>query len=194
MELKKIERLLAKYYDGSSSIEEEAFLMAFFEQEVIPDYLKQDKEMFLFYAAEKEEEYPADLENNILEAIEGEESKERSKDRHLPKYLYWVSSVAASLLIVLSVYFYQKSPSLEDTYENPELAYLETKKVLYYVSSKLNKGTLPVEQNFSKITNGTNEIKKISKISSSMEKVHDLSAKTDKLVNLKYFNLYQNNE
>ncbi len=194
MELKKIERLLVKYYDGSTSIEEEAFLMAFFEQEVIPDYLKQDKEMFLFYAAEKEEEYPADLENNILEAIEGEESKERSKERHLPKYLYWVSSVAASLLIVLSVYFYQKSPSLEDTYENPELAYLETKKVLYYVSSKLNKGTLPVEENFSKIADGTNEINKISKISSSMEKVHNLSAKTDKLVSLKYFNLYQNNE
>ena len=194
MELKKIERLLVKYYDGSTSIEEEAFLMAFFEKEVIPDYLKQDKEMFLFYAAEKEEEYPADLENNILEAIEGEESKERSKDRHLPKYLYWVSSVAASLLIVLSVYFYQKSPSLEDTYENPELAYLETRKVLYYVSSKLNKGTLPVEQNFSKIADGTNEINKISKIGSSMEKVHNLSAKTDKLVSLKYFNLYQNNE
>ncbi len=189
MELKKIKRLLAKYYDGYTSIDEEAILKAFFEQETIPDYSKADKEMFLYYAAEKEEEYTVDLEKNILEAIENEQSRESSKERYFPKYLYWVSSVAASLLIVLSVYFYQKSPSLEDTYNSPELAYQETKKVLYYVSSKLNKGTLPVEQNFSKITNGTSEINKISKISSSFEDVSNFSSKIEKLESLKYFNL-----
>lgn len=189
MELKKIESLLAKYYDGNTSIEEEVILKAFFEQEAIPDYMKADKEMFLYYTAEKKEEYTVDLEKNILEAIESEQSRESSKERHFPKYLYWVSSVAASLLIVLSVYFYQKSPSLEDTYNSPELAYQETKKVLYYVSSKLNKGTLPVEQNFSKITNGTSEINKISKISSSFEDVSNFSSKIEKLESLKYFNL-----
>ena len=190
MELKKIERLLAKYYDGNSSIEEEVILKAFFEQETIPDYLKADKEMFLYYMRGKEEEeYSVDLEKNILEAIENEQSRESSKERYFPKYLYWVSSVAASILIVLSVYFYQKSPSLEDTYNSPELAYQETKKVLYYVSSKLNKGTLPVEQNFSKITNGTSEINKISKISSSFEDVSNFSSKIEKLESLKYFNL-----
>ncbi len=151
MELKKIKPLLVKYYDGSTSVEEEVLLKAFFEQKDIPDYLKPDKEMFLFYASEKEEEYLPDFEKDILQAIEYEKESKESKIRHFPKYLYWVSSVAASLLIVLSLYFYQKSPSLEDTYDNPELAYLETKKVLYSVSSKLNKGTLTVDENFSKI-------------------------------------------
>ena len=194
MELKKIEHLLAKYYDGNTSIEEEARLKSFFEQEAIPTYLEQDKEMFLYYARGKEEEYPDDLEQNILEVLENEESRESSKERYFPKYLYWVSSVAASFLLVISIYFYQKSPSLKDTYDSPELAYQETKKVLYYVSSKLNKGTLPIEQKFLKIADGTSEINKISKISSSFEEVRNFSDKIEKIENLKYFNLFHEPE
>ncbi len=194
MELKKIKPLLVKYYDGSTSVEEEALLKAFFEQKDIPDYLKPDKEMFLFYASEKEEEYLPDFEKDILQAIEYEEESKESKIRHFPKYLYWVSSVAASLLIVLSLYFYQKSPSLEDTYDNPELAYLETKKVLYYVSSKLNKGTLTVDENFSKIVDGTSEINRFSKINTSFEEVRNFSDKVEKIENLKYFDLFHEPE
>ena len=194
MELKKIKPLLVKYYDGSTSVEEEALLKAFFEQKDIPDYLKPDKEMFLFYASEKEEEYLPDFEKDILQAIEYEKESKESKIRHFPKYLYWVSSVAASLLIVLSLYFYQKSPSLEDTYDNPELAYLETKKVLYYVSSKLNKGTLTVDENFSKIVDGTSEINRFSKINTSFEEVRNFSDKVEKIENLKYFDLFHEPE
>ncbi|MCD6597737.1 MAG: hypothetical protein J7L04_08625 [Bacteroidales bacterium] len=194
MELKKIKPLLVKYYDGSTSVEEEALLKAFFEQKDIPDYLKPDKEMFLFYASEKEEEYLPDFEKDILQAIEYEKESKESKIRHFPKYLYWVSSVAASLLIVLSLYFYQKSPSLEDTYDNPELAYLETKKVLYYVSSKLNKGTSAVEQNFSRIADGASEINRFSKINTSFEEVRNFSDKVEKIENLKYFDLFHEPE
>jgi hypothetical protein len=189
MEIQEVKKLLEKYYEGFTSMEEEARLSAYFKQENIPDHLIAEKEMFLFYATEKGEEYPADLSDEIKEMIGRLENKPNSGSKQFSKYLYWISGVAASLLLIISSYFFLKSPALEDTYDNPELAYQETKKVLLYVSSKLNKGTLPVEEKFSKMTSGTEEIRKISKLRKGLDEVQTISTKTEKLEALKYFSL-----
>jgi hypothetical protein len=189
MEIQEVKKLLEKYYEGLTSLEEEARLYAYFKQENIPDYLMAEKEMFLYYTTEKGEEYPADLSAEINEMMDRLENKPNTGSKQFSKYLYWISGVAASLLLIISSYFFLKSPALEDTYDNPELAYQETKKVLLYVSSKLNKGTLPVEKNFSKMTSGTEEITKISKLNKGLNEVQTISIKTEKLEALKYFSL-----
>lgn len=189
MEIKEVEKLLKKYYEGLTTLEEEARLSDFFMQENIPDHLRAEKEMFRSYAGMKGELFPGELSGEILEVIEQADKQEKSENKHFSKYLYWFSGVAASLLLIVSSYFFLKSPAPADTYDNPELAYQETKKVLLYVSSKLNKGTLPVEKGFSRMASGTDEILKISKLNEELNEVQTISAKTEKLEALKYFSL-----
>ncbi len=189
MEIQEVDKLLKKYYEGLTSLEEEDRLSAYFKQEDIPAHLKAEKEMFLFYTKEKGEEYPAELSEELLSIIEKEADKSYLVNRPFSKSLYWISGVAASLLLIISSYFFLKSPAIEDTYDNPELAYQETKKVLLYVSSKLNKGTLPVEESLTKMVTGTEEIVKISELNKGLDEVQTISTKAEKLDALKYFSL-----
>ena len=81
--------------------------------------------------------------------MKGELAKRSPKKRRSLWINNW-AKVAASLLLILSCsYFYyeydQKETTnislIEDTYEDPEVAYQEMKKALQQVSSKLNSGT-----------------------------------------------------
>lgn len=56
--------------------------------------------------------------------------------------LQWIGSIAASLLILLSVglYLYKPYPAPQDTCATPEEAYVQAQKALIMLSSSLNKG------------------------------------------------------
>ncbi len=61
--------------------------------------------------------------------------------------LQWIGSIAASLLILLSVglYLYKPYPAPQDTCATPEEAYVQAQKALIMLSSSLNKGIEKVE-------------------------------------------------
>ena len=61
--------------------------------------------------------------------------------------LQWIGSIAASLLILLSVglYLYKPYPAPQDTCATPEEAYAQAQKALIMLSSSLNKGIEKVE-------------------------------------------------
>lgn len=144
MKTEDLNRLLEKYYDGGTSETEEQALRQFFLGNDIPEGYEAEKEIFGFYSAcEKIPEPSADFEKRIMAAADRSVSGSSIiKKRRL---VYSLVSAAAGLLILTGSYFFfmhRSEPA--DTFSDPDLAYAETMKILYNVSSKLNQGTRPL--------------------------------------------------
>lgn len=119
MELDRIERLLEKYLEASTSIAEEKELRAYFSQESVASHLKQYAPMFQYFSLAKEERYTKELP-----------LKKRSIN-------YKWLSIAAMAVLLFGIYFgkgYQEK-------KEAEYAYNETKKALTLLADNFNKGT-----------------------------------------------------
>jgi len=145
MKTTEISRLLEKYYKGESSEEEELILRRFFDTGDITGDLEVEKVMFRFYSEHAEVPEPsAELGMRIISAIDSKEKESGFIPVRYRRLVY--SGIAAGLLILLgSYFFYINKKGTGDTFSNPEIAYAETVKILYSVSSKLNRGTEPLE-------------------------------------------------
>lgn len=140
MERNQITGLLQKYYDGMSSPEEEKMLMDYFLRSNVPEDLDVEQKHFEALAAMQDEkiEVPADLESNILVRLAVEQRPTRRLNTRL---LYTITSVAAGLALIVSTFiFLNRQPDL-GTYDDPQVAYAETKEALGMVSRLFNQGT-----------------------------------------------------
>lgn len=161
MDIKDIKTLLHSFYEGETSQEEEKALYEFFSGENIPEDMISEKRIFLKLYAGQQNDMPLHLEEKLSTLIDNLERGEDNKSKpHIVspikltnKSWRWAMSIAASILIVLSVGIFayfgnnsSKSPMLVDTYSNPEDAYLETQRTLLLVSGKLNKGIQQIEK------------------------------------------------
>lgn len=180
MNSRQIETLLERYFNGETSLEDEKKLRDFFQKENIPPHLLSLKAQFEYFANEHEHEYLAkSFDDKILNEIgNGEKRHQRSIRR---RYLYTASGIAASILIILSIFFKLDplTSKVEDTFDDPMTAYLETKKALLFVSETFNKGVDPIEkittfddgvQPLSKLASLNTGIREASKISTFHEK------------------------
>ena len=181
MDLQKIEKLLQKYYNGETSLEEEEVLRTFFASRDVPDHLEAEKEMFTYYYGPFKDEAPnPGLEGKILDAIRIEGSRYRMQP--VKKRLYLFTSIAASFLILLGSYFLITGKNgigfslkkYEDTFESPELAYLETKKTLLLISEEFNRGTKEL-QTLSTFDRVAKELSNISKVRYATESLYTFS-------------------
>lgn len=138
--------MLEKYYNGESTLEEERFLKEFFSQAKIPDDLIDEKEIFIYYLQSVIVPEPSlAFENKIISAINSlDNGSENLKRRSVFGIL---TGIAAGMLILTGSYFFfvHKSEP-RDTYSDPAIAYAETMKILYNVSSHLNRGTQALGQ------------------------------------------------
>lgn len=134
MELARIEKLLEKYMEATTTLQEERVLKDYFSTEDVPAHLEEYKDMFVFFDASRLE------------------SSERSIS--LPKKTFdfrWLS-VAAMIVFFVGIFaLYQQN---EAEKREAQLAYAETQKALELISKSLNKGTDAVAQleNFNKGT------------------------------------------
>jgi hypothetical protein len=140
MNTQEIYSLLEKYYEGRCSDEEEQALRKYFREERVSPELEMEKEMFNHYDSALSVPIPsAGFEDRIIRSIDEVESR-----RHLHgniRYLLVAMSSAAALLILIGLwYLFIRSTEPADTFKDPVLAYNETIKILYNVSSKLNTG------------------------------------------------------
>ena len=110
MKVNEIERLLARYYDGETSETEEKELKHFFTEEDVPAHLLAEKEIFMQLAAQPAPEIPEELESRLSRKIDqwdtGEKRTLKIKKHTRTLRLQWIGSIAASLLILLSVGLY----------------------------------------------------------------------------------------
>jgi hypothetical protein len=93
--MKTKDRLLEKYYNGETSLEEEKLLKESYSTAGTPS---AENDIFGFYEAEGF--VPSDLEESVFNVIT--EKQERAKVRRM--WVYRFTSAAASVLIVMSVF------------------------------------------------------------------------------------------
>ncbi len=170
METSQIQRLIAKYFEGDTSLEEESILSEYFTgKEAIEEKLLPLKIHFELLKAGREKGFAAEsLEDRIMAKIENYENQKDPGVRKL--YLSrWL--IAASIVLILGISvitFYKIQYNRNrDTFTDPQLAYLETQKALLYVSEKMNKGIEPLS-NLSKINTATDKLRNLNKIDKSL--------------------------
>ena len=199
MDRKNIERLIEKFYNGDTTIGEERMLENFFSQKKIPASFEAERDLFRFYNSSRNEKLHDDqLEQKIVQAIESEGGDLTGKKRRL---IYTVTSIAASFLILLGSWFILLSPAgpglalsrYQDTFDNPEIAYLETQKALLYVSSKLNNGTQELNNlaKFDKVTKELGNLSLVEKGTSGMQSISLFSKGVGGLEHLTIFSKTQ---
>ena len=142
----EVKVLLEKYYKGETSDQEEKYLKRYFVEHDVPDELNEEKEIFLYYSEESDiPDASGDFEMRIIRAVQNQETGQ--PDRKSGFRLFTLISAAAGVLLLIGSYFIFMNRSFEkDTFSDPQLAYAETLKILYNVSSKLNKGTSSLDQ------------------------------------------------
>lgn len=128
--------LIAKYEEAETTLEEEALLKKALSSADLSDEFKPYRDMFLLYEAASE----VSMDKNY-----------RADDFTPPLFPGWVFKLAAAIVIIASLLFVgqQFLPSTQneninlyaDTFDDPEQALAEAKKILSMVSEKMNKGT-----------------------------------------------------
>lgn len=171
MNLQEIEDLIVKYERGETSLRDEKVLKSFFEKEKVPFHLVGYQALFRYYdASSKEEIADPGFDKNLMEKLKnagGQKTGKRSIKR-----LYPVLAVAASVIILVGVaLLLQNRNSDPGTFDDPRIAYAETKKVLLKVSGELN--------------SGMNEMTTIREFHSGVEDLGNVKTFQDGLQNLK---------
>jgi hypothetical protein len=144
-----INLLLEKYWEGESTLAEEAQLTAYFTSLHVEEEFKVYAPLFTYFY--KERQLTVDLEDEIMEKIQEVQSTSVPIRSNIIR-LSWqkVVALAASLLLVITIGFNTYKSQLQqrrvtlaqmDTFESPEQALAQTKAALFFLSSRMNKAT-----------------------------------------------------
>ena len=170
MESTEIKQLLQKYFNGESSLEEERRLESYFGGGDLEEDLQHYSEFFGgkrelnsamsdFASIRSKEEAVISLgiEDEVMNFILENEYADKTKYRQMWKI---VTGIAAAVIIVLgSFLFYQeKQIPFEDTFKNPDQAYVVATQTLQYVGAKYNHGLAELS-NFGKIERASETMK-----------------------------------
>ena len=128
MELKFVEQLLEKYFQGDTTIAEEKQLKAYFSSHDVAPHLAKYQSLFGYFETQKETQFEQKLPL---------QPRKQSTVK-------WIG-IAASFVVLFGLatfYFYPSEPKHEDlgTYDNPEEAFEATQKALLMVSEQVNIG------------------------------------------------------
>lgn len=126
MELAKIEKLINKYLEAETTLEEERILKNYFSKDDIPLHLVEYKKLFNYYSNSS-----SDISTKSISLPQSSVS------------LKWLSVAAMVILFVSSFSIYQKNITEK---EEAKLAYVETQKALELISYNLNKGNGAIAQ------------------------------------------------
>jgi len=130
MELHNIKKLLEKYLDGQTTIQEEKELKQYFSSESIAPELMPYQDMFRYFSKERHVE--TEREFTI-------------KQKSTKKWLWMAASVVVLLGVSLTFLKQPVQPDDLGTFDNPEIAFEETQKVLQLVAENLNRGKQKIE-------------------------------------------------
>ena len=138
-----IRKLVEKFYEGNTSLEEEKTLADFLLRDNVPDEFFPDSK--LFWALNTHSMAIASLIDSFKE--------EQPSDRKTKMFhaRYWAIGIAASFALIFGVWQFQKSRQaastlFTDTYKNPDDAYRATVEALQLFSDNFSKGTESVEK------------------------------------------------
>ncbi|MGB5227005.1 MAG: hypothetical protein WBN55_01990 [Eudoraea sp.] len=119
MELDKIQKLLEKYFEATTTVEEEKQLRDYFSQDSVAPHLEQYAPMFAYFSIAKDERFTKQVP---------------LKPR--VSYHKWIS-IAAVAVMVFGIFFGNDYREQREA----EFAYSETKKALNLLAQNLERGT-----------------------------------------------------
>ena len=135
MDFKEREDLLRKYWNCETSLEEEKQLRDYFGGDDIPEQLRETASMFRYFEEAKKKSL-SDLafDDQVMRKVNPRKSKIR-------RLIYNSMRIAAGLLVVVAATWFIRTEvrqtipqEMVDTYDDPELAFEETKKALLMIS------------------------------------------------------------
>ncbi len=147
--------MLAHYYDGTSTQEEEKYLRIYFKNtdRVAPE-LRTEGEIFRSLSDIPTPQLPDGLESRLSDAIdswaEAEAKAEVNRKRLRPIKLRAAIGIAAALAVVLALGIFlpfreNTTPLHADTCATPEEAYAQTEKALQIFAGAINKSLAGME-------------------------------------------------
>ncbi len=165
-----IKNLLKKYYDGSTSVDEELILKKYFSKDNVTDEFTVDKKLFSYLSEMNGSvNFNSNLEKKLIRIIDFREKNERKNYFIHNRFIYGSIAAGIAMLITcyLLIYQQQHQLKLKDSYKDSKLAYIEVKRSLYYISERLNKGTEPLKR-ISDIDKGFSHLSAISYLGSGL--------------------------
>ncbi len=164
MNSREIEHLLEKYFNGETSLAEEHSIRDWFAQDELPSHHKPLKAQFLFFsnAVEARPELDTAFEDRFLRKLKKQQKQHKIQKQKT--FLLMLTGVAASILIIAAMFFQNKPNRLEDSLNDPDMAYQEIQQALIFVSGKLNQGLKPAQKASSNFNEGLEQSKRISKL------------------------------
>ena len=168
-----IEKLLEKYFEGETSLGEERMLREFFHKEDLPAHLVELREQFGLYDEESNEELPADFDKVLFEEIEKREHSSKASRR---TYIYYISGVAATILILITVFIRFDPFTTSTSYDEQEadMAFTEASRILYFVSAKFNQGANPLGK-VARFDEGMKNLNTVNKFDDGVNKAAPIS-------------------
>ena len=136
MDSNKLEELLRKYYACETSLEEEQQLRIYFREQKSPEHLKDSASLFHYFEQNKKKTLAdASFDARVMAKIKGApKGKMRSLVFSSMKIAAGISVLVIAFLIVKTEVRKSTPQEIVDTYEDPRLAFEETKKALMLIS------------------------------------------------------------
>lgn len=142
MDLHEVEKLLEKYWQCETSLEEEQKLRDFFASGTIPSSHQGAGELFQFLQAEKEKTLSKSFESAVTKQL-----RRRQGGKVIQMIGYGnLARIAAGIVVVVAATFLIRQEirksypkELQDTYSDPKMAFEETKRALEMISNSFGK-------------------------------------------------------
>ncbi|MBX2967513.1 MAG: hypothetical protein KF845_15330 [Cyclobacteriaceae bacterium] len=152
MDSKKLEELVKKYWNCETSLEEEQQLREYFRGGNIPESWRETAALFRYFDEQKSKTTDSQFDETVLASIKKMPAR---KEGRVVKWVAASMRIAAGVAVLLAaIYFVRQElrsdtamASAEDTFEDPQQAFEETKKALLMIS----KGFGRAEQQAKKI-------------------------------------------
>jgi len=164
MAYSELKALLEKYYDGETSLKEVRRIRELLADKNIGSEFETERHIFGFFdESRKNANPPSSLNEDIMEAIDLKRKEGKVFSFRQP--IRWAMAAAASLLFVfyISQRVDRQSVKMVDTYKDEKKAYKATKKVLGFVSGKLNAEALKLKE-LSAINDNLSHIDNLKKL------------------------------
>lgn len=138
-----IDRLLEKYWEGETTLIDEAELRDYFSGSEVAPRHKAYQPLFEYQISERERQ----MDFDPFAKIEGGDPKVVSIDRQGTKQLRkWFVAASIAIICMLGIgYLTQPVEPNLGTYDDPEMAYNEAKETLLMVSQKFQSGKKQVQ-------------------------------------------------
>lgn len=167
--IEQIKSLLARFYEGQTTPEEERLLADFFRREDVPEDLQEDKQLFLLLAQTSDQEMPQDIAEEITAFVNnlGQTKKKPilSEVKHHkgiiyrlktpPKMWYRLAATVAILFAIGGgVFFHQQTYTTDpfrDTCSTPEEAAAELHKANAMITKASQQCLAPTRNAFEQV-------------------------------------------